>query len=178
MQFWAWEYFYWSVRVTRWTALLVHQPGRWHSLNHQWQELYCRVKHDSNGKVTLHALLSTSFTSLHGSVSMSLHLHHDGTLFNYCNFGHFNFVPTPMGKSLIPQCDIFWSNSFSPATTSLLASPHTPSKTEQGQWQKLTPFSRTQTSHCWSCLHTAWRWWYINMIYILDMVVGWPVSEP
>ena len=26
MQFWAWEYFYWSIQVTRWTALVMVKP--------------------------------------------------------------------------------------------------------------------------------------------------------
>ena len=77
------------------------------------KKLCSKVKRDSNGKVTLHALLSSSFASLCGSVPMSLHLHREDMLFDYCNFGHFNFVPTPMGKSFARRNNIFPSNSFS-----------------------------------------------------------------
>jgi len=103
------------------------------------KKLYSRVKHDSNGKVTLRALLSTSFASLYGSVPMSLYLHRDGTLFDYCNFGHFNFVPMPMGKSFVRRNNIFPSNSFSPATTSLSASAHAPSKRNRDDDESRSP---------------------------------------
>jgi len=103
------------------------------------KKLCSRVKHDSNDKVTLHALLSASFASLSGSVPMSLHLHRGGTLFDYCNFGHFNFVPTPMGKSSVRRNNIFPSNSFSPATTSLSASAHTPSKRNRNDDESRSP---------------------------------------
>ena len=36
MQFWAWEYFYWSVRVTRWTALWTSDATR-----SSWQNQCC-----------------------------------------------------------------------------------------------------------------------------------------
>jgi hypothetical protein len=65
------------------------------------KRLCSRVEYDSNGNATLRALLSTSLASLCGLVPMSLHLHRDGELFDYCNFGHFNFVPVPMSKSLL-----------------------------------------------------------------------------
>lgn len=64
------------------------------------KKLYSRLDHGLNGNVTLHALLSTSLAPLSGLVPMSLHLYRDGVLFDYCNFGYFNFVPVPTGKSL------------------------------------------------------------------------------
>ena len=60
------------------------------------KKLCSRAEHGSNGNVTLRALLSTSLASLSGLVPMSLHLHRNGTLFDHCNFGYFNFVAVPM----------------------------------------------------------------------------------
>ena len=103
------------------------------------KKLCSKVKHDSNGKATLHALLSTSFASLYGSAPMSLHLHRDDMLFDYCNFGHFNFVPTPMGESFVRRNNIFPSKSFFLASTSLSASAHTPSKRNRNDDESRSP---------------------------------------
>jgi hypothetical protein len=62
------------------------------------KKLCSRLDHGPNGNVILRALLSTSLASLSGLVPMSLHLYRDGVLFDYCNFGYFNFVPVPMSK--------------------------------------------------------------------------------
>jgi hypothetical protein len=60
------------------------------------KKLCSKVEHGPNGKVTLHALISTSLASLSGLVPMSLHLYRDGLLSDYCNFGCFNLVPVPI----------------------------------------------------------------------------------
>jgi len=63
------------------------------------KKLCSKVEHDTDGKLVICALLSTSLASLFGLVPMSLHLYRDGLLFDYCNFGHFNLIRMPMSKS-------------------------------------------------------------------------------
>jgi len=62
------------------------------------KKLRSKVEHDSDGKLVIRALLSTSLASLSGLVLMGLHIYRDNILFDYCNFGRFNLARMPMSK--------------------------------------------------------------------------------
>jgi hypothetical protein len=94
------------------------------------KKLCSKVEHDSDGKLVIRALLSTSLASLFGLVPMSLHLYRDGILFDYCNFGHFNLVRMQMSKSSLSLFNNILTDSFSTGSLSP-STARTPSKRDR-----------------------------------------------